>query len=92
MTPEGLIKRALKKYLTEIGAYYYMPVPVGYGAPTIDFLVCHKGKFYGIETKREGVGKPTPRQAHVLNEIVAHGGGAWVENSLGLEETRRRLK
>lgn len=91
MTPESLVKKELKKFLTEIGAYYYMSVPVGYGKSTVDFLVCHKGKFYAIETKREGVGKPTDRQACIMREIAHAGGGCWLENSLGLEETRRRL-
>ncbi len=91
MTPEGLVKKELKKLLDKIGAYYYMSVPVGYGKSTIDFLVCHKGRFYGIECKREGVGKPSDRQACIMREIATAGGGVWVENSLGLEETRRRL-
>lgn len=91
MTPEGMVKRELKKYLASIGAYYYMPVPAGYGKQSLDFLVCYKGRFYGIETKREEVSKPTARQAHVMEEIARSGGGCWLENSLGLEETRRRL-
>ena len=91
MTPEGLVKKELKKLLTSIGAYYYMSVPVGYGKSTVDFLVCYKGQFYAIETKREGVGKPTARQACIMREIAEAGGGAWVENSVGLEETRKRL-
>lgn len=92
MTPEGKVKKALKAYLKEIGAYYYMPVPGGYGAPSIDFFICHKGKFYGVETKRVGVGRPTDRQACVMREIAEAGGGAWLENSVELEETKKRLK
>jgi hypothetical protein len=90
-TPEGQIKRELKKLLSEIGAYYYMSVPMGYGKSTVDFLVCYKGQFFAIETKREGVGKPTARQACILREIAQAGGGVWLENSLGLEETRKRM-
>ena len=90
-TLEATVKKELKKLLNEIGAYYYLSVPVGYGKSTVDVLVCYKGKFYAIETKREGVSKPTARQACVMREIAQAGGGCWVENSVGLEETRKRL-
>ena len=85
---EKLVKDALKKYLKSIGAYYYMPMSMGYGPATIDFFVCHKGQFYGIETKREVGGIVTPRQKEVLRQIAEAGGGVIVENSLGLEATR----
>lgn len=88
---ERSVKNALRAYLNGLGAYQYWVVPCGYGKTTIDVLVCHKGRFYGIECKREGVGKPSERQACIMREIAAAGGGVWVENSLGLEETRRRL-
>lgn len=91
MTPEGLVKRELRKLLKEIGAYAHWPVPVGYGRSTLDALICYRGRFYGVECKREGVGKPTDRQACVMREIAEAEGGCWVENSIGLEETRRRL-
>ena len=87
---EKLVKEALKKYLKSIGAYYYMPVSMGYGAASIDFFVCHKGRFYGIETKRPGKAA-TPRQVHVLREIADAGGGVWVEASADLEITRERV-
>ena len=91
MTPEGLVKKELKKLLADIGAYSHWPVPVGYGRSTLDVLFCYRGRFYGIECKREGVGKPTDRQACIMREIAEAGGGVWLENSTGLEETRRRL-
>lgn len=86
------VKDALKKYLKSIGAYYFMPVQMGMGASTIDFLVCHKGQFYGIETKRPGTASPTARQLCVMDDIARAGGGVWVENSTGLEATRERLR
>ena len=88
---EKLVKEALKKYLKSIGAYYFMPVQMGYGASTIDFFVCHKGKFYGIETK-DGAKRATPRQTEVLRQIAVAGGGTWVENSSALETTRELLR
>jgi hypothetical protein len=89
---EKLVKDALKKYLKSIGAYYYMPVSMGYGSTSIDFFVCHKGRFYGIETKREVGGIVTPRQKEVLRQIAESGGGVIVENSTGLERTKSVLQ
>jgi hypothetical protein len=88
---EKLIKTALKKYLHAIGAYYYMPVSLGYGSTSIDFFVCYKGKFYGIETKREEIDEPTFRQRVVMSDIARAGGGVWLENSPALEATKRVL-
>ncbi len=92
MTPEKKIKDAVRAYLKEIGAYYFMPVQMGYGASTIDFLVCHKGRFYGIETKRAGVDKGTPRQECIMREIAEAGGGVCLENATGLEKVRELIK
>ena len=69
MTPEKRVKVAVRKLLDSIGAYYVMPVTGGYGmqgAP--DFLVCHCGKFVGIETKA-GKGKTTALQDMNLQKI-----------------------
>ena len=80
MTPEGRVKAKLKKYfaqLKEIGrseTYCYWPVPSGFGETTLDCLCCYDGRFYGIECKREGIRKPTPRQAAVMARIRAAGG------------------
>lgn len=72
-TPEGRVKEAVKKLLTSIGAYFYMPMSNGMGrvgAP--DFIVCHKGMFYGIETKAPGKIKDVkPNQQRELSAIQA---------------------
>lgn len=79
MTPEGRVKKAVKEYLTARGAYFFMPVQMGYGAATLDFLVCLDGRFIGIETKAPGKRKDlTPRQRMTMAEIVAAGGEAFV--------------
>ncbi len=79
-TPEGKVKDAVKKYLKSTGAYYYMPVSNGMGrvgAP--DFMVCWRGRFFGIETKAPGKrSNTTPNQDRELAEIVAAGGTAIV--------------
>ena len=52
MTPEGKVKEKVKKVLKEQGIYYVMPATGGYGSSGApDILVCHKGKFYGLECK-----------------------------------------
>jgi hypothetical protein len=73
MTPEGKIKKLVKDWLNSIEAYYFMPVQAGYGARTLDFLVCYKGRFIAIETKRPG-GKMTKFQQNTAHSIAESGG------------------
>ena len=73
MTPEGRVKQAIKAVLARHGAYWHMPVQNGMGAPSLDFVVCHKGSFIGVEAKAPG-GKPTARQRHTMQRISAAGG------------------
>lgn len=40
LTPEGRVKRNIRAYLDEIGAYVFMPVQMGYGQKTLDYLCC----------------------------------------------------
>lgn len=94
MTPEGEVKRDIKKFLKEIGAYAFWPVQTGMGAATIDCLVCYEGRFYGIEAKRPNIkgiasGKLTKRQEKILNEIAYAGGSAFVAYSV--EDVRQML-
>lgn len=91
MTPEKKVKDAIRAYLKGIGAYYFMPVQMGYGASTLDFLICYKGRFYGVEAKRDG-GKPTPRQESVMQAIVDSGGSVCVENSPALSLLKEMLR
>lgn len=68
MTPEGEHKLAVKKWLTAIGAYWFMPVQTGYGKKTLDFLCCYRGFFFAIETKgNENAYRP--HQAVIVAEI-----------------------
>lgn len=91
MTIERDVKRELRKLLDEIGAYQYWPVPRGFGAATVDVLFCYQGRFYAVETKRPDVNKSTDRQACVMRDVAAAGGGIAVENSVGLETVRKML-
>lgn len=82
MTPEGKVKADVKKYLKEHGAYFFMPVQSGYGAATLDFLVCLNGRFVAIETKAPGK-KLTARQEAVAREIVIAGGRVHLLDHVG---------
>ena len=86
MTPEGRVKAKVKRLLADHGAYSFMPVQTGYGATTLDFLVCVYGFFVAIETKA-GKGKITERQHRTIDEIKAAGGFAIVvrEDTSALE-------
>jgi len=72
-TPEGLVKIKVKKALDALGVYYFMPVPMGLSATTLDYLCCYHGMFFGIETKVPKK-KLTPRQHVVASAIVKAGG------------------
>lgn len=86
MTPEGKVKDRVKKLLKRYKVYYHMPVQNGMGAPTLDFVCCHKGYFIAIETKA-GNKQPTARQEITMNEIRAAGGFVFLVNEVqGLAE------
>jgi hypothetical protein len=74
---ERTIKTAVKKRLTEIGAYQFWFVPFGMGDTTVDCVGCYKGRFFGIETKAPGK-LPTLRQKYTLEKIKAAGGLTFV--------------
>jgi hypothetical protein len=78
-TPEGRVKKKVKKLLDKYQGriYVYMPVPAGYGAPTLDFLCILHGVGFAIETK-EPKAKPTPRQEWTIEQIEAAGGTVFV--------------
>lgn len=74
------MKASVKKLLIKAGAYYVMPVTGGYGnsgAP--DFIICHKGRFIGVECKA-GKNKPTALQLSNMLRIAESGGKALVIN------------
>ena len=84
-TPEGKVKAEVKKYLKEIGAYYFMPVQTGYGRRGVDFYICYKGQFLALETKA-GKAEPSPSQRKVLEDVEHCGGlSLCINNVEGLE-------
>ena len=80
MAPEGKVKAAVKKILTEAGAWYCTPLGAGYGRAGVpDFIVCHRGKFVAIECKA-GTNKLTALQANEIEAIRRANGVAVVAN------------
>lgn len=78
MTPEGKVKAKVSRLLRDTpGVYYHMPVPGGFGGTTLDYIGCHRGRFFAIETKKPG-GKPTDRQKTIISQVIASGGAAFV--------------
>lgn len=79
MTPEGKVKKKITAYLKTLAPdmWYDMPVPIGYGKSTLDYLCCYQGRFFSIEAKRPG-GKPTPLQENLMRAIRAAGGTSFV--------------
>lgn len=92
MTPEGRIKAKVKEVLKAHGAYWHMPVQSAYGAPSLDFIGCHRGRYYGIETKA-GDKTPTKRQAGTMAAIENAGGKTFLINEVtGMQELEEWLK
>lgn len=79
MTPEGRVKAQVKSMLKRAGAYYHMPVQNGMGAPSLDFICCLEGRYFGIETKAGNKG-PTERQENTMEQIRRAGGLAFLVN------------
>jgi Holliday junction resolvase len=79
-TPEGKVKDAIKKFLKERGAWFFMPVSNGMGQVGIpDIIICYKGVFVAIETKAPGKKKNiTANQERVIEAIRNADGFAWV--------------
>jgi hypothetical protein len=87
--PEWFIKQAVNITLASYPeSYVFRSVPFGYGPSTVDYLVCHYGRFIGIETKAPGE-KPTDRQRMILKQINDAGGDAFVIDSIDKAHTLR---
>jgi hypothetical protein len=69
------------------GVYRFMPVQTGFGSKTLDYLCCHNGRFFSIETKAPGK-SPTKLQIVTGLAIIRAGGMVFVidGDTSGLEE------
>ena len=74
MTPEGKVKAKVNKMLAkyESEVYRFMPVQMGMGAPSLDYLICAGGRFVAVETKVPGK-KLTPRQEQTAHAMECAG-------------------
>ena len=80
-TPEGKVKARVKKVLAAHGAYWHCPVQNGMGAPSLDFVGCHRGRYFAVETKA-GNKQMTPRQETTAEEIRAAKGLVFLVNDV----------
>jgi hypothetical protein len=73
-TPEGKVKDKIKKLLDryEENLYYFMPVQMGLGSRTVDFLCCANGRFFSIEAKAKA-GRTTRLQERVMERMRRSG-------------------
>lgn len=92
MTPEGKVKAAISRVLSRYHLYTFMPVPSGYGASSLDYIICYHGMFIAIEAKKPG-GKMTNRQKMIAEKIRAAGGTVFlIEGENGLDELKEFLE
>ena len=92
MTPEAKVKKKIIAVLKEHGAYYFYPVTGGFGRSGVpDIIVCHRGRFIGIECKA-GKNKPTPLQEKNLQDIEVAGGIAMVVNEDNIADVKKCLE
>ena len=90
MTPEGRIKKELRRYLSDIGAFW-SNVQGGPGSKPgdPDMVICYEGRYIGIEAKTRD-GKQSEIQRLRQGEIQRAGGLYWVIRSL--DELKERIK
>lgn len=92
LTPEAKVKKQIRALLDKHGCYYVAPVSIGMGTHGVpDFLVCVRGRFFGIEAKA-GKGKPTALQNANLQRIRDAGGIACVVNENTLSALELELQ
>jgi hypothetical protein len=90
-TPEKKVKAAVRRVLTKLDIYHFMPPGMGLGRSGIpDIIGCYNGRFIAIECKA-GKGKTTALQERELQWIKDAGGFTFVAREDNLEEMEGRL-
>ena len=90
-TPERAVKDKVRKILTDMGAYLFMPATHGYGKSGVpDIVGCYQGIFFAIECTA-GKGKTTALQERELNLIRSAGGVSFVVNEENLDEVEKTI-
>ena len=91
-TPESKVKLKLRKYLTQLGIYHFMPAANGFGRAGIpDIIGCFNGQFVAFECKA-GKGKTTALQDREIAAIQAHKGWAFVINEDNVDNIEALLR
>lgn len=85
---EAAVKKEIKELLKKHNCWFYMPVPYGYGSPSLDFLGAKSGRMFGIEAKAPGE-KPTKRQILTMTDMANHDIPCFVCDGTNLEELER---
>lgn len=92
MTPEGLVKKRLKKQLEELGIYHFSPFQAGMGRAGVpDVIGCYRGLFVAFECKA-GKGKTTALQEREINAIRTAKGLAFVINEENVDNLKELLQ
>lgn len=92
MTPEGKIKFHVKQALqASTCTWYFMPVQSGYGKTVLDFIGCHDGQFFAIETKAPGK-KPTRMQDNCIKDLKSVNARVFVIDGTNNTDTIDELK
>jgi hypothetical protein len=82
MQPEAKLGKKIREHLEHAGAFVFKI----HGGPQMmaglpDLIVCHGGRFIGVEVKMPGA-NPTPRQQFVHSLIKRAGGEVIVARSV----------
>ena len=91
-TPESKVKLKLRKYLTQLGIYHFMPAANGFGRAGIpDIIGCFNGQFVAFECKA-GKGKTTALQEREIAAIQGAKGWAFVINEANVDNIEALLR
>ena len=91
-TPESKVKDKLRKYLTQLGIYHFMPPANGFGRAGIpDIVGCYNGQFVAFECKA-GKNIPTALQEREIRNIQAAKGWAFVITELNVDHVEELLR
>lgn len=91
-TPESKVKDKLRKYLSQLGIYHFMPAANGFGRAGIpDIIGCYNGQFVAFECKA-GKGKTTALQEREIHNIQLAKGWAFVITELNVDHVEELLR
>ena len=91
-TPESKVKDKLRKHLTQLGIYHFMPAANGFGRAGIpDIVGCYNGQFVAFECKA-GKNIPTALQEREIRNIQAAKGWAFVITELNVDHVEELLR